>query len=621
MRIAGGYLDTFDQHFPPGGTTIIGEHGSGKSTLLTHLRFCLDLPVPPASALAHEQILAANLGTGRVYVTFETAADGVLTFSRANTRPKDKPNVPHEPPRFEAEHSRPGPPVAWSPGLFPLHFSGHGELAFLATDGRARLALLERFAGPELRQTRAELARVHADLDGANRQSILRVEAALDVLQEATGPLDGEVLRLQQIKAEAGADPVALEAANAEKALRERERIMLEAVRREVDAVSGDVARLVSVSVRRLSQCADPEVARGPNAALLESVSPDLARITAALSELAGAAAGLCESARGSFAARATALAAAHSRQEDEYRALLGKHEHDAGRALERVKLEARVAELKKREEQETLAHERRELETVRDRLRARQAALVGEERAILRGVAEALTRRTEGAVVVRMEHDVDRSGLAALLADMVKGRKFEGKHLEAIAQNLGPLDLFQQIADRDPRAIAQHVGNAVAERFIAVVRERSRQYDLETVPPADLPAMFLVHGEEKKRHDELSSGQRIATFVRLMLLDRRGPFVADTPETDVSAYHLAMQLCPALADLSAHGQYIIVSHSANVPILGASRVVIELHSPNGRSGVVREAGPPKEVVVPMENHLEGGREAFARRKQFYEVG
>jgi hypothetical protein len=599
--------------------TVIGEHGSGKSTLLTLLRFCLDLAVPAASAVAHEGVLAANLGTGRVYVTFETAADGLLTFSRANTRPKDKPNVPHDPPRFEPERSRPGPPVAWSPDLFPVHFSGHGELAFLATDGGARLALIERFAGPELRQTRAELARVRAEMDGANRQNILRVEATLDVLQAATGPLGGEALRLEQIKAEAGADPAALEAANADKALRERERMMLEEARREVDAVSGDVARLVTVSVRRLSQCVDSDILRGPNAALLESVGPDLERIASALSELAGAVSGLCDRARASLADRATALAAVHSRQEDEYRALLGKHEHDAGRALERVKLEARVAELrKKKEEHDTLVLERRALETVRDRLRARQAALVAEERAILRGVADALTKRTDGAVIVKMEHDVDKSGLMALLADMVKGRKFEGKHLEAIAQNLGPLDLFQQIMDRDPKTMAQHVGNAVAERFISVVRERCRQYDLETLSPADLPAMFLVHGEEKKRHSDLSSGQRIATFVRLMLLDRLGPFVVDTPETDVSAYHLAMQLCPALAELSERGQYIIVSHSPNVPILGASRVVIELHSPNGRCGVVREAGPPKDVVAPMENHLEGGREAFVKRKDFY---
>ena len=124
----------------------------------------------------------------------------------------------------------------------------------------------------------------------------------------------------------------------------------------------------------------------------------------------------------------------------------------------------------------------------------------------------------------------------------------------------------------------------------------------------------------EEKRHDELSSGQRIATFVRIMLLDRRGPFVADTPENDVSAEHLAEHLCPALAELDADGQYIVVTHSGNVPILGAARTVIELHSANGTHGVVREAGEPKQVAVPMANHLEGGHDAFAKRRDFYDL-
>jgi hypothetical protein len=31
-------------------------------------------------------------------------------------------------------------------------------------------------------------------------------------------------------------------------------------------------------------------------------------------------------------------------------------------------------------------------------------------------------------------------------------------------------------------------------------------------------------------------------------------------------------------------------------------------------------AGPPKETRDPMENHLEEGREAFAARKEVYDV-
>jgi hypothetical protein len=166
ILVKGGYLDGFDVEFPFGGSVIIGEHGVGKSTLLALLAFVLVVTVPAANAEERERLLQKNLGNGRVYVGFETAADGLLTFSRALTRPRGKKDVGHDPPRFEPEMSRPGAPVAWSKDLFPVHFSGHGELAMLATDGAARLELVERFAGPELGKKREELAKVRGEIDG-----------------------------------------------------------------------------------------------------------------------------------------------------------------------------------------------------------------------------------------------------------------------------------------------------------------------------------------------------------------------------------------------------------------------------------------------------------------------
>jgi hypothetical protein len=49
------------------------------------------------------------------------------------------------------------------------------------------------------------------------------------------------------------------------------------------------------------------------------------------------------------------------------------------------------------------------------------------------------------------------------------------------------------------------------------------------------------------------------------------------------------------------------------------ARKIVELFSPDGRCGLVRVAGAPKQLMVPMENHLEGGREAFVTRKDFYD--
>jgi ABC-type lipoprotein export system ATPase subunit len=617
--VRGGYLDGFDVEFPRGGAVVIGEHGSGKSTLLSLLGFGFDVPVPEAHKAERESLLEANLANGRVYWVFERPGDGVLCFSRALTRPKGK-DVPHEPPRFEAEYSRPGPPIAWSKDLFPIHVSGHGELAMLSVDGKARLDLVERFAGPELKTTQGALATARTDLDKKSGE-LATVEGEIDLLKQATASLDGLVARLAQLKAEAGADPVDLGAATTQKARRVREEHMMEQAPLLVEGLAGDVARIVSLWPRRLEQCFEPEVALGPNAALLEPVGPALANLATTVNELGTAVLSLCEKARALFREVGAALKPIHSRQEDDYRAETGKHEHNAARARERVDLEGKVALLQKqREEHDTKVAERAAIAAAHERLLARHDALFDQERAIWDGICDRLTKATEGAVTVKMEHDVDRSAYRALLSELVKKKNFEGKTIEAIAAGVGARDLFRIIMDSDAARLAPVVGSTTtAERFNTVMREKRAQYRLLTAPVVDHPAMVLVHEEEKKRHDELSSGQRIATFVRLMLLDRRGPFVADTPENDVSGYHLATQLCPALAQLDTWGQYVIVSHDPNVPVLGKARKIIELFSPNGRCGIVRVQGPPKKAMVPMENHLEGGRAAFVTRKDFYD--
>ena len=88
MWVAGGFLDGLDVRFVNGGNAVIGEHGVGKTTLLVLARHVGDHPVPPACLAVHRKVLEKNLGTGRVYFTFQTPADGAhlaLAPGRART--------------------------------------------------------------------------------------------------------------------------------------------------------------------------------------------------------------------------------------------------------------------------------------------------------------------------------------------------------------------------------------------------------------------------------------------------------------------------------------------------------------------------------------------------------
>jgi transposase len=63
--------------------------------------------------------------------------------------------------------------------------------------------------------------------------------------------------------------------------------------------------------------------------------------------------------------------------------------------------------------------------------------------------------------------------------------------------------------------------------------------------------------------------------------------------------------------------QLIFVTHNPNIPVLGDAQRVVVLQS-TGRRASVKGLGTVDEVKGEIETILEGGREAFQRRKERY---
>ena len=72
-----------------------------------------------------------------------------------------------------------------------------------------------------------------------------------------------------------------------------------------------------------------------------------------------------------------------------------------------------------------------------------------------------------------------------------------------------------------------------------------------------------------------------------------------------------------ALQAVKGSRQVIFVTHNPNIPVLGeAERVFV--FSSDGQHATLKEAGTVDECKVQIERILEGGREAFLRRKARY---
>ena len=608
FRVAGGgYLDGVEMRFAPGGNVVCGDHGVGKSTALAILRYALALPVPDAKKAEQAEIVAHNLGAGRAYVTIR--ALGVdYEFSRA---------AGESAPRLESPKSA----AAFLPSeLTPFRFAGHGEFMLMATDGLARLELLERFAVDDMKRVGAALARVRKELDD-NAGDLARLDRETQALKKECGDLAKESGKLDELKKAAGGDPIDLETANKVRALGERERMMVVAAEREVAWLDAQMTELATTAERRLAQAIDVDVvAHGPNAAALADVAGALHATRDALEAARARVHAECEASRAIFAARAASIAEAHAKEDDVYRAILAKHETNNLRAHERMKLERRVAELTKAKETLDLrTHERARVNDARDAMRARLRAALAERLAILQRTAAKIDAETRGLVQIDIEPEAERTKYLAHLAKIVKGKRFEGADIALVAAKISPEDLVAQVLRGDTSVLAEKIGSSgIAMRLAGVLAEDGRIYELESVEVEDVPVIRLRHGETYKESEKLSSGQRTIAFVSILLLDKRGPLIADQPEDNLANRYLAQHLCVALAE-SQDEQFIFVTHNGNIPILGRAQKVFELQA-DGERAWVSAHGESKTVQEPMENNFEGGREAFVVRKEFYGV-
>ena len=611
LKVVGGYVDGLHLRFSPAGNVIIGEPGTGKSTLLTLMRFVLGLAVPPSKQTEHESLLDANLGAGRVYVTIAIPFGGELTFSRA---------VGEDESRLESATNG-ATDARLTPDLFPTHFVGHGEFQLMATDGLARLDLLKRFAGDELRAVEASIAGVRRELED-NGAEVVRLDGEIQERADECADLPGQRARLEELKRAGGDNPVELNQANQKKALRERERMMIEAFLGDMEWLHGEAGKLVSVGRRRLSQVVDPEALRGENADLLAGIDPLVREASEALAHMAKAVGALYERGRDTFGERARTMANRHSHQDDGYREILGRHEQDAARAAERIKLERTVAVLSKtREKHDAFVEERAQVVAAGDRLRARLAELLARRLAVFTAACKRVTAALDERIELTMEEEAERSAYAALLKELLKGKRFETKDVDKLAGAITPHDLLSFVKAGKAEAIAEKMEQkttSFAHRLVGALLKSPLLYKLETVEVHDIPKVKLKHGQYKDSMI-LSSGQRTGSFLSLILLERKGPFVADQPEDHTANRYLTEHLCPAFAEGQASGQYIIVTYNVNFPIIARTAKVIELQS-NGSRAWVSADGKPVEVMDPMQDVLEGGREALIIRKDFYGV-
>lgn len=620
----GGPLDGLRLRFNSDLNVIIGGRGSGKSSILETLRYALDAPTLGADARTNHQQMVKHLlkNGGRVSVVVRRT-NPTAAYLIERTYP-DPPQVRDE--AGDVLEVRPIDVLRQLP-----EFYGQHEIAELAKQKEDLTALLRRFLSAKaVAATDRKQATQRALAE--TRDRLLKLDQEIATADERLDKLSALEVRLAEF------NRLGLPARLAANTHWQREGSLFDTARGRLAPLQHAVESLrTSVPLDRAALA--PEALRTlPNAAMLGELFSILGTAEKAALQ--------------ALTALETALASASTRikevQQQEWKPLRNAAEEALQkqlRELQEDKLDGSAyLELVKQVDQlQSLKNHRQALATTRDAERQRRLNVLAEyrdlladERRELDRTAERVNQKLGRRVRARVTHQAQRDTLRELIREALAANNPGGQKYAPIIESLAKADnlsltgLAESCRVRDLNALRTTYALTAgqAEQLAAIgpaACMRLEELDLPSETDLELNVAETGAPDAHWRSlKALSVGQRATAVLRLLLLSAELPAVAvplliDQPEDDLDNRFIADDIVPIIKEQKKVRQFVFATHNANVPVLGDADLIVGLkyaddHISIGTSGALET----NDVHQLVEKVLEGGKEAFARRRAKY---
>jgi ABC-type cobalamin/Fe3+-siderophores transport system ATPase subunit len=182
--------------------------------------------------------------------------------------------------------------------------------------------------------------------------------------------------------------------------------------------------------------------------------------------------------------------------------------------------------------------------------------------------------------------------------------------------------------SDTSQPIFAQNEAELVLDR----IAEPDLLSQLETVAVHDRPRLTVTKrldgaaGQVRfipRDFNRLSLGQQQSVLLALMLTsESRAPLIVDQPEDNLDSEFIYKTLVPVIRAAKERRQVIVVTHNANIAVLGDAELIIALKATSDKASIVtRGSIDHRETCEAACNILEGSREAFDRRAAVYGIG
>ena len=285
--------------------------------------------------------------------------------------------------------------------------------------------------------------------------------------------------------------------------------------------------------------------------------------------------------------------------------------------ATEIAKTEQRATERTECKEERTKL--RAMLKTVRQEMTARRKAQLKSINANLGSTMRDYT------IFVRYDEAGITSEFEKFLRDKTTGIYLQDSVIETICGRVSPSDLADWVLSRDYENIVlgSNISREWAEKIVEKLCYWHIIFDLQALAKPPKPIITVKTKSQPIKEIpvlQLSDGQRHTILLTIaMLADSNVPLVIDQPEDDLDNAFIFSSIVGTLRSIKEKRQVIVVTHNANIAVLGDSELILPMHRENDCGKTLDrgsiDSGPTKDCVLKI---LEGGPDAFLRRKEIY---
>ena len=608
-----GYLEDLQLDLSPNLNSIVGGRGTGKSTLIEAIRYALQLaPSNKDAKRAHDSIIDANFAKEKAGIEI------TLASYQQNGERYIVSRYHGDPAKVLDEH---GKVLQLAPkDVLPrAEVYGQNELLAIVQNDEAKAELLSRFL-PDDANVQEDLKVVRASLR-KNRHEIDSLEAKVAEVTEklALVPalhdkeksfqklgLDSE---LKQVKA------------------REAQRAYVLAIGETL----GSIEVAFEEFKRSLDEIDDPAPPTDTPEGVLDSFTTLLTEVETSVLKTAAEAETDLEKAREKYGEEKKAFDQQMSVGEQAFNQTVNKLPALKGKSVAQLaaeyrKVSSELVKLQPLGPQKT-ALEAKLLSLKSDRADLlQQLAQIHNDRWNSLGKAvKRLNKRLDGQLRINFEPGRVR----APLKDFLLSCGMEGvaeKRLAWIddADRVSISELVSLISQGSDVLLGAFkkagMQKQVADALVGLPGATIRALEeLELPERMELLLNVSREGENYREVGKLSTGQQCTAILHLLLLDNPDPLIIDQPEDNLDNAFIAEHIVNELRASKTKRQFIFATHNANIPVFGDAEWIGVLQEEDGKAKLIASGSiDAPEVKVLAANILEGGREAFTRRREKY---